>query len=68
MPIFEYKCNKCGHTTEFLEKGSSVDKHVCQRCRSSDLQKLFSNFAVGHNDKSTPRYPDSCPTGTCSLS
>ena len=32
MPIFEYKCSKCGHKSEFLEKSSSKNKHVCEKC------------------------------------
>ncbi len=68
MPIFEYKCNKCGHTMEFLEKSSSGHKHICERCRSSDLQKLLSSFAAGHSSSSTSQNSGTCPTGTCHLS
>ena len=68
MPIFEYKCKKCGHKMEFLEKSSGGPKHVCERCKSSDLQKLFSGFSVGQGNKSSPRGNESCPTGTCPLS
>jgi len=64
MPIFEYKCNKCGHKMEFLEKNASGRKHVCERCQSSDLQKLFSGFSVGQSSQGS----NSCPTGTCGLS
>jgi putative FmdB family regulatory protein len=67
MPIFEYKCNKCGHTMEFLEKSSNPRKHICEKCKSPDLQKLLSTFAAGHSS-STSRNNDSCPTGTCPLS
>jgi len=49
MPIFEYKCNRCGHRTEFLEKSHRKNKHVCEKCGSLDMQKLFSEFSVGHN-------------------
>jgi putative FmdB family regulatory protein len=68
MPIFEYKCNKCGHTMEFLEKSGSGHKHTCERCKSSDLQKLLSSFAAGHSSSSTSQSNGSCPTGTCPLS
>ncbi len=68
MPIFEYKCKKCGHITEFLEKSSNPRKHVCEKCKSSDLQKLLSTFVAGHNSSSTSQGSDSCPTGTCPLS
>jgi hypothetical protein len=29
MPIFEYKCGRCGKVTEFLEPASGIKKHVC---------------------------------------
>lgn len=66
MPIFEYKCKKCGHKTEFLEKGNRKKKHVCEKCGSNDLQKLFSTFSAGSS--LTSGSPDSCPTGTCPFS
>ncbi|MGD2094471.1 MAG: zinc ribbon domain-containing protein [Phycisphaerales bacterium] len=77
MPIFEYKCNKCGHTMEFLEKSSTPKKHNCEKCGSSNLQKLLSGFAVGRGKSSgqtcescpSGPYPTgACPDGTCSLS
>ena len=67
MPIFEYRCKKCGHITEFLENQSYPRKHVCEKCKSSDLQKLFSGFSVGQSNKSSPRGNETCPTGTCGL-
>lgn len=67
MPIFEYKCNKCGHVTEFLEKGKSTGKHTCEKCKSTDLQKQFSSFSAGHSS-SVSGSDGSCPTGTCPLS
>jgi len=65
MPIFEYKCQKCGHKTEFLEKAGSSKKHSCEKCGSSNLKKLFSSFSAGSSSKSIGS--DSCPTGTCPL-
>jgi len=64
MPMFEYKCNKCGHKMEFLEKSGSKSKHVCEKCTSSDVQKLFSGFSVGRGGQAG----NLCPTGTCGLS
>jgi putative FmdB family regulatory protein len=66
MPIFEYKCNKCGHKTEFLEKSGSKGKHVCEKCGGKEMQKLFSTFSATSGSKSDSS--DSCPTGTCPLS
>jgi putative FmdB family regulatory protein len=67
MPLFEYKCKKCGRTTEFLERGSARSRHVCPECGSTDLQKLFSTFSTGRSD-SKAGGAGSCPTGTCPLS
>jgi putative FmdB family regulatory protein len=64
MPIFEYKCNKCGHVTEFLEKTGAAQKHSCEKCSSSDLQKQLSGFAVGQS-KSANQICESCQDGPC---
>ncbi|OQY06666.1 MAG: hypothetical protein B6I25_03475 [Planctomycetales bacterium 4572_13] len=64
MPIFEYKCQKCGYKMDFLEKNSAKSKHVCEKCGSSEMQKQFSDFSVGKCKASG----DSCPTGTCPFS
>jgi putative FmdB family regulatory protein len=65
MPIFEYQCTKCGNRSEFLENADDREKHVCPKCGSSQMNKLFSGFGVG---KGNPSTSGSCPTGTCSLS
>ncbi|MHC4594027.1 MAG: FmdB family zinc ribbon protein [Planctomycetota bacterium] len=64
MPIFEYRCNECGHTMEFLEKTRTPRKHSCEECNSGDLQKLLSGFAVGQS-KSVSQTCESCPGGPC---
>jgi len=64
MPIFEYRCEKCGHVTSFLEKRGARRAHPCEKCGSKDTEKLFSTFAAKVGSSST----SSCPTGTCPLS
>ncbi|NQT02084.1 MAG: zinc ribbon domain-containing protein [Planctomycetes bacterium] len=64
MPIFEYRCNGCGHIMKFLEKTRTPRKHNCEKCNSSDLQKLLSGFAVGQS-KSAGQACESCPSGPC---
>lgn len=66
MPIFEYKCKKCGHTTEILEKSDRSGSHTCEQCGSKALQRLFSSFSAGRSESGTNR-GGSCPTGTCPL-
>jgi len=53
MPIFEYKCQKCGRVTEFLEKSGGKRKHVCEHCKSPDMKKLLSGFSIGQADNSS---------------
>ena len=45
MPIFEYKCKKCGAVFEFLVRGNSP-KPSCPKCKSKSLEKLVSGFSV----------------------
>jgi len=69
MPIFEYRCKKCGHVTEFLEKPNDHRRHNCEECGSKDTEKAFSTFAakVGTSSSSSCS-TGTCPTGTCPLS
>lgn len=66
MPIFEYRCGKCGHVTAFLEKADVRHAHPCEKCGSKNTEKVFSTFAA---KSGTLLSSDSnCPTGTCPLS
>jgi len=64
MPMYEYRCSKCNHVTEFLERAGSSEPHVCEKCGSDKMAKIISTFA---SRNSTPQ-ASSCPTGTCPLS
>ena len=45
MPIFEYKCEKCGQQFEaFLQRSSQ--EVSCSSCGSKKLTRLFSAFAA----------------------
>ena len=45
MPIFEYKCKKCGEVFEaFL--ASPKQKPKCPKCGSASLEKLISTFSA----------------------
>jgi len=32
MPIYEYRCDSCGHQQEFLQKVSDAPLSVCTKC------------------------------------
>jgi len=42
MPIYEYKCTKCDHTLEALQKMSDPPLRKCPECGKRSLEKLVS--------------------------
>src|SRR5687768_15066440 len=42
MPIYEYRCNACGHQEEFLQRVSEPPLTECPVCRKPTFQKLLS--------------------------
>jgi len=43
MPIYEYKCQNCGHGFEQLQKVTDKLLHTCPECGKKQLIKLISN-------------------------
>ena len=65
MPIFEYKCSKCGAEFEELVSASDKNKKIpCPECGSKSTEKQLSGFCVG-KASSGGGASASCPTGTC---
>jgi len=64
MPLYKYRCVKCGHVMEILERAGVPGEHVCGKC-GGQVEKLMSAFSVGSGSSSSA---GSCPTGTCPLS
>ncbi|MHC4983557.1 MAG: FmdB family zinc ribbon protein [Planctomycetota bacterium] len=67
VPLFEYRCKKCGYVTVFLEKAGSRGRHVCEECGRDDTEKLFSTFAARAGTTGSCR-DSACPATTCPLS
>ncbi|MCD6570028.1 MAG: hypothetical protein J7L53_04935 [Deltaproteobacteria bacterium] len=45
MPIYEYKCNRCGKITTLLVKGfKEPDNLECNSCGFKDLKRIISTF------------------------
>jgi putative FmdB family regulatory protein len=42
MPIYEYRCTKCGHQDEVLQKVTERPLTKCPACGKRALQKLMS--------------------------
>ena len=55
MPIYEYECKACGHQFEFLVLPTVKDAPVCPECKSADLEKLLSGFALSTTELTKAR-------------
>ncbi len=42
MPIYEYRCEVCGHQEEFLQKVSEPPHTQCPVCHKNSFSKLLS--------------------------
>jgi putative FmdB family regulatory protein len=54
MPIYEYRCNACGHELEVIQKMSAAPLVDCPACGKPELTKLIS--AAGFQLKGTGWY------------
>jgi putative FmdB family regulatory protein len=72
MPIFEYKCGKCGTVNEFLVLGKE-EVLQCKSCKSKKLTKLMSAHNTMVSSPSLPAAgcggsPDTCgAVGSCAM-
>lgn len=60
MPIYEYKCGKCGETSEFIVFNKD-EQLQCKQCGSEDLTKLLS----AHNTINSGQSSFSSDSGPC---
>jgi len=65
MPIFEYKCDQCGHIMEVIAKAEDKKQKRCPQCGKNEMKKHYSSFGV---TKVKTLSGGSCPTGTCPYS
>ncbi|NLF22726.1 MAG: zinc ribbon domain-containing protein [Lentisphaerae bacterium] len=65
MPIFEYRCQTCGHAFEHLARSRTDLPGACAKCGAPAIVKQLSTFAA-RADASAARACDSCPaTPSC---
>lgn len=64
MPIYEYKCKKCGNKFE-LRLGFNHDKKSikCPGCNSQDPERIFSPFMTGASSRGPSSAGSSCSPG-----
>ena len=60
MPVYEYKCQKCGKKFELLQKLGATNEGVkCPQCNTPKPTKQFSVFSSSGISSSE------CASGTC---
>ncbi|MGQ9663691.1 MAG: FmdB family zinc ribbon protein [Kiritimatiellia bacterium] len=76
MPIYEYRCQKCGRKYEHLAKSHREEAPPCPACGAPDPEKLLSQFAAHVAKRNTcdvnacaagRPVPGCCPSGSCPL-
>jgi putative FmdB family regulatory protein len=45
MPLYEYRCDACGHQFEVIQKFSDEPIAICPKCGSGPVAKLLSSPA-----------------------
>jgi len=54
MPIYEFKCNSCGHNFDIVETLQEHDEHKekCPECKSDDIERVLGKVSVQTSKKS----------------
>ena len=64
MPLFEYRCESCGHRFEQLTRSGVAP--ACPKCQGEALEKQLSTFAVSvQGSAATPSVPADSPCAGC---
>lgn len=47
MPLYEYRCKRCGEVFEVLQLQSKEERAKCPRCGSEEVERLLSACSLG---------------------
>jgi putative FmdB family regulatory protein len=65
MPIFEYRCEACGHKFEAILFGAQTPE--CPQCHTDKLEKQLSTFAVSVGKGSVSSPGAGCGQSNCCM-
>jgi putative FmdB family regulatory protein len=61
MPLYEYRCQKCGARFELLRRMQDADLETeCPQCRSRQSERLLSSFASRSGSSSASSSAGNC--------
>ena len=61
MPIYEYKCKKCGHGFEHLARTLNASAPNCPKCNAKSPEKQLSAFYAAASQAIKPCDGGQCP-------
>ena len=67
MPIYEYKCEKCGQTFDHLERTLSDAAKKCPKCGAASPVKQVATFSTRDGAGNSSGSIGTCSSGICSL-
>ena len=65
MPLFEYRCESCGHCFEHLVRAGVAP--ACPKCQGEKLEKQLSVFAVNVPASGGASFPADSPCASCGV-
>ena len=65
MPIFEYRCEECGHKFEAILFGEQQPE--CPKCHAAKLEKQLSTFAVSKSGNAAAAPAAGCGQSNCCM-
>jgi len=65
MPIFEYRCEECGHSFEAILFGKQTPE--CPKCHTAKLEKQLSTFAVNKSGSAAVPSASGCGQSNCCM-
>lgn len=65
MPVYEYRCRKCGtRFDKFVRSLSAQETVECPECGSREVEKAISLFGIGGSPRGAGSRGASCSTGS----
>ncbi|MDZ4247220.1 MAG: zinc ribbon domain-containing protein [Dehalococcoidia bacterium] len=63
MPLYEYKCSKCGSVFERLFRYILVEPQQCPKCGSRETERLPSSVSTAGKEEDCGQYEGSGARG-----